>query len=165
MDAFALLAAPFPNADATQEFRVITNNYDARYGFSPSAVVSIQTKAGTNRFHGGLFEFIRNSDLNASNYFTHNVDQLKRNRFAATWADPSCAIDCSFFINYQGTRSRYGSASNPTYTPTQAMLNGDFSAVPSRDLTGPLSSVFQTVDGKPNQVKTSLFSPGAIAII
>jgi carboxypeptidase family protein len=164
MDTFGLLAAPFPNADATQEFRVITNNYDARYGFSPSAVVSIQTMVGTNRFHGGLFEFIRNSDLNASNYFTHNVDQLKRNQFGGYVGGPILRDRLFFFTNYQGTRSRYGSASNPTYTPTQAMLDGDFSAVPSGDLTGPLSSVFQTVDGKPNQVKTSLFSPGAIAV-
>src|SRR5580692_4003739 len=79
MDTFALLAAPFPNADATQEFRVISNNFDARYGFAPSAVVSIQTKSGTNQFHGGLFEFIRNNDLNASNWFSGQRDSLKRN--------------------------------------------------------------------------------------
>jgi hypothetical protein len=81
MDTFALLAAPFPNADATQEFRVISNNFDARYGFAPSAVVSIQIKSGTNKFHGGVFEFIRSNDLNAANWFSGNVDQLKRNQF------------------------------------------------------------------------------------
>lgn len=52
MDTYVLTAAPFPNADATQEFRVISNNYDAQYDFSPNAVVSIQTKSGNDAFHG-----------------------------------------------------------------------------------------------------------------
>ncbi len=81
VDTYELLAAPFPNADATQEFRVISNNYDAQYGFAPGAVVSIQTKSGTDKYHGVLFEFLRNSDLNAGDYFRHLVDPLKRNQF------------------------------------------------------------------------------------
>jgi hypothetical protein len=164
MDTFALLAAPFPNADATQEFRVISNNFDARYGFAPSAVVSIQTKSGTNQFHGGLFEFIRNNDLNASNWFTGAVDPLKRNQFGGYVGGPILKDKLFFFTNYQGTRSNYQASTNSTDTPTQAMLNGDFSAVPSADLNGPLAGVFQTVNGKPNQVNTALFSPGALAI-
>ncbi len=175
MDTFALLAAPFPNADATQEFRVISNNFDARYGFAPSAVVSIQTKSGTNQFHGGLFEFIRNNDLNASNWFTGSVDPLKRNQFGGYIGGPIFKDKLFFFTNYQGTRSSYSSASNTTDTPTQAMLNGDFSAltpcpVPQTnpvtpcDLSGPLAGVFHTVNGKIQQVDTSLFSPGALAI-
>ncbi|HTF64472.1 MAG TPA: carboxypeptidase-like regulatory domain-containing protein, partial [Edaphobacter sp.] len=137
MDTFALLAAPFPNADATQEFRVISNNFDARYGFAPSAVVSIQTKSGTNQFHGGLFEFIRNNDLNASNWFTGAVDPLKRNQFGGYIGGPILKNRLFFFSNYQGTRSTYQASTNTTDTPTQAMLNGDFSAVPSADLNGP----------------------------
>jgi hypothetical protein len=165
MDTFALLAAPFPNADATQEFRVISNNFDARYGFAPSAVVSIQTKSGTNQFHGGLFEFIRNNDLNASNWFTGAVDPLKRNQFGGYLGGPVLKNKLFFFTNYQGTRSTYQASTNSTDTPTQAMLNGDFSAVPAADLNGPLAaSVFQTVGGKPNQVNPKLFSPGALAI-
>src|ERR1022692_4367685 len=81
MDNYILLAAPFPNADATQEFRVISNNFNALYGFAPGAVVSIETKSGTNRFHGGVFEFLRNKALNASDYFSHGVDPLRRNQF------------------------------------------------------------------------------------
>jgi hypothetical protein len=164
MDTFALLAAPFPNADATQEFRVISNNFDARYGFAPSAVVSIQTKSGTNKFHGGLFEFIRNNDLNAANWFSGNVDQLKRNQFGGYVGGPILHDKLFFFTNYQGTRSSYAAGTNSTNTPTEAMLSGDFSAVPSSDLTGPLAGVFHTVNGKPNQVDTSLFSAGALAL-
>jgi hypothetical protein len=164
MDTYALLAAPFPNADATQEFRVISNNFDARYGFAPSAVVSIQTKSGTNKFHGGAFEFIRNNDLNASNWFTGNVDKLKRNQFGGYVGGPVFHDKLFFFTNYQGTRSSYNSASNTTYTPTQAMLDGDFSSVPATDLSGPLASVFTTINGKAQQVNTSKFSAGALAI-
>ncbi len=159
MDTFALLAAPFPNADATREFRVISNNFDARYGFAPGAVVNIQTKSGTNQFHGGAFEFLRNSALNAGNYFTHAVDPLRRNQFGGYVGGPILRNRLFFFANYQGTRASLTSSSNPTYTPTAAMLQGDFSAVPVA-LGGP----FQTVNGKSNQVNPSLFSPGSLAI-
>jgi len=159
MDYFALLAAPFPNADATQEFRVITNNFDARYGFSPAAVVSIQSKAGTNGFHGGAFEFLRNAKLNAANYFSHQVDPLKRNQFGGYLGGPILKDKLFFFGNYQGTRQSTSATQNVTYTPTQAMLNGDFSAV-AVDLSAP----FATVGGKRNQIDPALFSPGALKI-
>src|SRR5215475_5077692 len=70
MDNYHLLAAPFPNADATQEFQVIGNNFDARYGFTPGGVVSIVTKSGTNQWHGDIFEFLRNNAVNATEYFS-----------------------------------------------------------------------------------------------
>jgi hypothetical protein len=164
MDTFDLLAAPFPNTDATQEFRVITNNFDAQYGFAPMAIVSIQTRSGTNQFHGGAFEFLRNDDGNAANWFTGKVNLLKQNQFGGFVGGPILRDKLFFFTNYQGTRISTNSASNPTYTPTQAMLNGDFSAVSPSDLNGPLAGVFQTVNGKPQQVNTSLFSKGALAI-
>lgn len=130
MDTYLLLAAPFPNADAVQEFRVISNNFDAHYGFSPGAVVSIETKAGTNQLHGGVFEFLRNNDLNAGNYFTHVVDTLKRNQFGAFLGGPIMKNKIFLFGNYQGTRSTSQGGTNVTYTPTAAMLKGDFTAVP-----------------------------------
>lgn len=159
MDYYALLAAPFPNADATQEFRVISNNFDARYGFSPGAVVSIQSKGGTNSFHGGAFEFLRNAVLNASNYFNHQVDPLKRSQFGGYLGGPIIKDKLFFFANYQGTRTSTISTQNTTYTPTQAMLNGDFSAIVPT-LNGP----FTTVNGKRNQIDPRLFSPGALAL-
>ncbi len=155
MDTYLLLAAPFPNADATQEFRVISNNFDARYGFSPGAVVTIQTKSGTNDFHGGAFEFLRNDKLNASNYFTGSVDSLKRNQFGAYVGGPVLKNKLFFFVNYQGTRSSSAASTNVTYTPTAAMLRGDFSAVPET-ITAP--------GFVKNQIDPSLFSPAALAI-
>jgi len=159
MDTYLPAAAPFPNADATQEFRVISNNFDARYGYAPGAVVSIQTRSGSNAFHGGAFEFIRNDALNAANYFSHNVDTLKRNQFGGYIGGPIIKDKLFFFANYQGTRATTAAESNVSYTPTQAMLNGDFSAVP-QTLTGG----FATVNGKPNQINPALFSPAAVAI-
>lgn len=158
MDIYELLAAPFPNADATQEFRVISNNYDAQYGFAPGAIVSIRTKSGTDQYHGVIFEFLRNNDLNAGNYFTHNVDPLKRNQFGGGIGGPVLRNRLFFFANYQATRASTGSSTNVTFTPTAAMLQGDFSAVPIA-----LGSPFHTVNGVPNQVDPRLFSPGAVA--
>jgi hypothetical protein len=158
MDIYELLAAPFPNADATQEFRVISNNYDAQYGFAPSAIVSIRTKSGTDQYHGVVFEFLRNNDLNAGNYFTHSVDPLKRNQFGGGIGGPILKNKLFFFANYEATRASTGSSTNVTFTPTAAMLRGDFSGVP-KTLGGP----FHTVNGVPNQVDPSLFSSGAIA--
>jgi hypothetical protein len=159
MDTYMGLAAPFPNADATQEFRVITENFDAQYGFSPNAVVSIQTKSGANAIHGGAFEFIRNSDLNAANFFSHQVDPLKRNQFGGYAGGPIRKDKLFFFANYQATRMSTTATSNTTYAPTQAMLNGDFSAVP-----GTLSGPFQTVNGVKNQINPALFSKAASTI-
>ena len=159
MDNYLGLTAPFPNSDATQEFRVITNNFDASYGYSPAAVVSIQTKSGTNTFHGGAFEFLRNQDLNASNWFSHEVDPLKRNQFGGYVGGPVIKDKLFIFGNYQGTRLSSASTANFVHTPTEAMLNGDFSGI-SQTLGPP----FTTVNGKKNQIDPSLFSPGAVAI-
>src|SRR5271168_836305 len=91
MDNYTLLDAPFPNADAIQEFRVISNNFNALYGFAPGAVVSIETKSGSNSWHGGAFEFLRNKDLNASNSYFSGVesqDPLRRNQFGGFVGGP-----------------------------------------------------------------------------
>jgi len=162
IDTYELLAAPFPNADATQEFRVVTNNYDAHYGFAPGAVVSIETKSGSNQFHGNLFEFFRNSDFNAKDYFSGKLDTLHRNQFGGSVGGPIFKDKLFFFANYQGTRASTASTTNTAYTPTAAMLAGDFSqAFP---VAGSLKAPFATVGGKSNQVNPTLFSHGALAL-
>jgi hypothetical protein len=159
IDDYNMLTAPFPNADATQEFRVISNNFDARYGFAPSAVVTVETKSGSNHFHGGAFEFLRNQDLNAKNWFSHVVDPLRRNQFGGSVGGPILKDKLFFFANYQGTRASSATSGNVIFTPTAAMLKGDFSAIPLS-----LSAPFATVGGKPNQVNPALFSPASITI-
>jgi hypothetical protein len=128
MDNYHLLAAPFPNPDATQEFTVIGNNFDPRYGFTPGGVVSIVTKSGTNNWHGDLFEFLRNGAVNATDHFTQTSDQLKRNQFGASLGGPIVKNKLFVFGNYQGTRERRQVNSSSTYVPTTAMRSGDFSA-------------------------------------
>jgi hypothetical protein len=169
MDNYLGLTAPFPNADATQEFRVITNNFNALYGFAPGAVVSIETRSGTNSFHGGAFEFLRNKDLNASNYFTGATDPLRRNQFGAYGGGPIKKDKIFFFLNYQGTRGYSAASSNFTQTPTQAMLDGDFSAIPYTlcppgGKNTPAGCPFATVGGKPNQVNPALFNQAAVTV-
>ena len=156
MDNYNSMTAPFPNADATQEFTVITNNFSAQYGFSPGAVVSIATKSGSNQYHGGAFWYVRNSDLNAKDWFTAAVDPLKRNQFGAFAGGPVIKNKIFFFGNYQGWRQIAASTNNNTVVPTPAMLTGDFSALSSDGETTNLVGPFHTVNGKPNQLDTSL---------
>ncbi len=160
MDPYSGLAQPAPNADATQEFRVLTSNFDAQYGYSPGAVVTLQTKSGTNTFHGGLFEFIRNNDLNAADYFSKTVNMLKRNQFGGYVGGPVFKNKLFFFANYQGTRTNSTVSNGNMFTPTAAMLKGDFSAV-SQTLPAP----FQTVNGVPNQIDPNLFDPIMVKIV
>ncbi len=164
MDNYNDLTAPFPNSDATQEFKVITNNFSAIYGFSPGAVVSIATKGGTNAFHGGAFWFVRNNDLNAGDYFVHSVDPLKRNQFGAYTGGPVLKNKLFFFGNYQGTRLVEAANSNQTYTPTAPMLTGDFSGLASTPGVTNLTGPFHTVDGLANQLDTSIANLNTAAV-
>lgn len=172
MDTYLPEAAPFPNADATEQFRVSTN-FDAQYGYAPGAIVSIKTKSGSNQFHGGIFEFVRNNALNAKDYFGKTVDTLKRNQFGGYLGGPIIRNKLFFFANYQGTRQRYASQHNEAYTPTQAMLNGDFSAVAAALPAGTTLSttpytnqpnLFHTANGKPDQINPAYFSPAAVKL-
>jgi hypothetical protein len=156
MDTYLGRAAPFPNADATQEFTIISNNFNALYGFAPGAVVSIQVKSGSNDIHGGLFEFLRDQDFNAKDWFTRKVDPLHRNQFGAYAGGPILKDKLFLFGNYQGTRSASASNENQTYAPTAAMLAGDFSGLPTTLCPNGESAVcpFTTINGKKNQLDT-----------
>lgn len=97
--------------DTLQEFRVLTNSYSAAYGRSAGGVVSAVTKSGTNKFHGSLFEFIRNSAVDAKRFFDSHTDlipPLRRNQFGAE-ADGPIFRDKTFFMaSYEGLRDRLG---------------------------------------------------------
>ena len=166
MDNYLGLDAPFPNADATQEFRVITNNFDARYGFAPGAVVSIETTSGSNRLHGNAFEFYRDKTLNAANLFSNAVDPLHRNQFGGSLGGPILKNKLFFFANYQGTRSSSATTANYAQTPTAAMLNGDFSGIcsPAPCTSETLNAPFGPANGKFNQIDPSLFNPVSVTI-
>jgi hypothetical protein len=99
-----------PNPDAIAEFRILTSDYTAEYGRNGGGVISIVTKSGTNHIHGSGFEFIRNRDFDANDYF--NKEQipvlprldLKRNQFGATLGGPIIKDKAFFFLAYQGQR-------------------------------------------------------------
>ena len=170
MDNYMGSNSPTPNPDAIQEFRLISNNFSALYGFAAGGVVSMATRTGTNAFHGGLFEFWRNQDLNAKNWNTGQLDALKRHQFGGYVGGPVRKDKLFFFANYQGTRSITSGSSNQTTTPTQQMLNGDFSGLvtyaqqQNPSYCGPTGSgyrttscgwlygPFQVVNGVPNQL-------------
>ena len=129
MESWQVMASPFPNADATEEFQVITNNFGPEYGFASGGVVSIVTKSGSNQWRGNAFDFVRNSDLNAKSYYGHQVDPLKRNQFGGSLGGKIIKDKLFVFGNYQATVDHSSSFGTTAIVPSNAMLNGDFSAL------------------------------------
>jgi Carboxypeptidase regulatory-like domain len=130
-DTMTNVNLPFPFPDALQEFSVDTNALPARNGGQPGGVVNIVTKSGTNSLHGDLFEFLRNGDLNARNFFGTTHDFLKRNQFGGTVGGRIIRDKLFFFGGYQGTRIRNVAPSAIAFVPTAAELAGNFSVVES----------------------------------
>src|SRR5208337_3204 len=117
-----------PPVDAIQEFKVQTNNFSADIG-KGGAVVNVVTKAGTNRFHGSAVEFLRNSFMDAKNYFddpSAPIPSFKRNEFGGSFGGPIFRDRTFFFVDYQGRRIR----TSETYlspVPTPSEVGGNFS--------------------------------------
>jgi hypothetical protein len=131
VDTMTNVNLPFPFPDALQEFSVDTNALPARNGTQPGGVVNIVTKSGTNSIHGDLFEFLRNGNVNARNFFAPTHDLLKRNQFGGTVGGKIIKDKLFFFGGYQGTRIRNVPPSTTAFVPTPAMLAGDFSVAES----------------------------------
>jgi Carboxypeptidase regulatory-like domain/TonB dependent receptor len=130
-DSHSNVNLPFPFPDALQEFSVQTDGVSARYGLHPYAVVNAVTKSGTNHIHGDLFEFVRNGDLNARNFFAPTQDSLRRNQFGGTLGGPIRKDKIFLFGGYQSTRVRTAPPQTISFVPTQAALTGDFSTLES----------------------------------
>jgi hypothetical protein len=140
-DVFVNLPAIQPSPDAIQEFRILTNTFDAEYGRNSGAVVNVVTKSGTNSFHGDVFDFFRNTVLDAGNFFdnANGVPRadFKQNQFGGTLGGPIKKDKTFIFGSYEGRRTRQGISSGvvtlPTgqVTPTGATgeLGGDFSGI------------------------------------
>jgi hypothetical protein len=124
---------PIPSPDSLQEFNVVTSMYDASIGRNPGASVSLVTKTGTNDWHGDLFEFFRNDDLDANTFFAelagHPRGELKQNQYGGTFGGPIKKDKLFFFFSYQGTRQINGVASQGTSSVTlPGALTNDRSA-------------------------------------
>jgi Carboxypeptidase regulatory-like domain len=127
-DLFANLPAIEPSPDAIQEFRVLTNTFDAEYGRNSGSVVNVVTKSGTDRYHGDFYEFFRNNVLDARNFFTSssNAPDFKQNQFGGTLGGPILKNRTFFFASYEGRRIRQGISSGQVILPTAAELSGNF---------------------------------------
>src|SRR5262245_22965845 len=94
--------------ESVQEFAVLTNTYSAEYGRAAGGVFNIATRSGTNQFHGTVFEFLRNSELDARNFFDTEKPPFKRNQFGASGGGPIIKNKAFFFGAYEGFRERLG---------------------------------------------------------
>ncbi|HLJ14726.1 MAG TPA: carboxypeptidase-like regulatory domain-containing protein [Bryobacteraceae bacterium] len=130
-DAMSNVNMPFPFPDAVQEFSVETSAVSSRFGTHPGATVNVVTKSGTNQFHGDLFDYLRNGDTNARNFFAPTHDTLKRNQFGGTVGGKIITDKLFFFGGYQGTRNRSNPPQTISHIPNLASLNGDFSSLAS----------------------------------
>ncbi len=157
-----------PNLDALSEFKVITNNVSAEYGYRQGAQVIVSTKSGTNNFHGSLFEYHRNSALAANDFFFNKNSnpgvtgqkspQYIRNEFGGTFGGPIIHDRTFFFGSYQAQKTRIGRTTTAT-VPTAAIRQGDFSAwiAQHRNIYDPL-----TTTGSGTAAKRSQFANNRI---
>ncbi|MEO6910864.1 MAG: carboxypeptidase regulatory-like domain-containing protein, partial [Edaphobacter sp.] len=116
-----------PSPDALQEFQIITSSSSAEYGRNSGGVFISVTRSGTNQFHGSVWEYLRNTALNARNYFATTKPDLKQNQFGLTIGGPAIRNKLFFFGSYQGTRIRQSQLLATALPPTAAQRNGVFS--------------------------------------
>jgi hypothetical protein len=143
-------SAIVPNLDSIAEFRILTSNFDAEYGEFSGGQINVVTKSGTNEFHGNGFEFLRNTDLDARNYFSPTRGAFDQNQFGGTVGGPIRKNRIFFFGDYQGTRL------------TQGVDTGQIPVPSAQDLTGNLSdlaSSFVTTDANGNTIPTTVSGP------
>jgi len=177
-DQFVNLPTVQPTPDSIEEFRVLTNTFDAEYGRNSGSVVNVVTKSGTNSLHGNLYEFFRNTLLNADGYClaeTRGVPceepKSNQNQFGGTFGGPIKKDRTFFFTSYEGRRIRQGIPSPLVFVPTAAqrpandpahMVNGhivgDFSKLADGTTAPPfggtLSNSYALVPGtQPNQIR------------
>jgi hypothetical protein len=130
-----------PNIDSLDEFRVLTNNFDAQYGNYGGGIVNAVTKAGANAFHGAGFEFLRNTVLDARDFFSPDRDVFRQNQFGGAIGGPIKKNKVFFFGDYQGTRSTQGISSGLISVPSLADRTGNLSDQAS-SLTGVVSGPY-----------------------
>ncbi len=124
-----------PPVDAITEFKILTHNANSEFGNSLGSTTNIITRSGTNRFHGALWEFLRNDAFDATNYFASTTEPLKQNQFGGTIGGPIRKDKTFFFGYYEGFRNRQGETDSST-VPSLAQRQGDFSALCTAGFSG-----------------------------
>jgi hypothetical protein len=130
-----------PNLDSIQEFRVLTNNFDPEYGNYNGGMVNVVTKSGSNAFHGDAFEFLRNTDLDARNFFASTRGAYQQNQPGGTIGGPIRRNSLYFFLDYQHTGTVEGATSPKTSVMSAQERTGNFGDVAST-LTGVVSGAY-----------------------
>jgi hypothetical protein len=130
-----------PNLDSIQEFRVLTNNFDTEYGNYNGGMINVVTKSGSNSYHGDAFEFLRNTDLDARNYFDPTRGAYRQNQYGGTFGGPVKKDKMFLFLDYQGTGTVEGISSPVTTVLSNQERAGDFSDAGST-LTGKVSGKY-----------------------
>ncbi len=149
-DQFVNLPTIQPTPDAIEEFRVISNTFDAEYGRNSGAVVNVVTKSGTNQWHGNVYEYFRNKVLNAQGYFNTVKPQFNQNQFGGTFGGPLKKDRTFFFVSYEGRRIRQGQSGDIVAVPTTDERGGVFDQS-STPFGGAISDQFtaDTLNGRP----------------
>ncbi|MGH9585854.1 MAG: carboxypeptidase regulatory-like domain-containing protein [Acidobacteriaceae bacterium] len=154
-----------PPVDAITEFRIITHSANAEFGDALGSTTNIITRSGTNKFHGALWEFLRNDSLDANNYFALTKEPLKQNQFGATIGGPIKKDKTFFFGFYEGFRNRQGETELTT-VPSVKQRTGDFSELCPEGFTdgfcnNPAHQLFNVFANAPypnNQVPSEQFN-------
>jgi hypothetical protein len=180
-DQFVNLPAVQPNPDSIQEFRVLTNTFDAEYGRNSGSVVNVVTKSGTNQLHGDVYEFFRNTHLNARNFFESTRPPFHQNQAGGTLGGPIQKDRTFFFLSYEARRTRRPSTGSIVPVPTvnerpsptnlvNGQIVGDFSEgfAPGDPnfptFTGTLGSSFALTTLRPNcQAAVTAIGGGTVA--
>src|SRR5205807_389044 len=129
-------AGLIPNLDSVEEFRLITNSFDAEYGKFSGAVMNTITKSGTNGIHGSAFEFLRNDKFDARGFFDPTKAELRRNQFGYAVGGPLWKNKLFWFTDYQGTREIRGASTGSVTVPTALQRGGTFTAAAFADSSG-----------------------------
>ena len=130
-DQFVAIPAVQPSPDSIEEFRVLTNTFDAEYGRNSGSVVNVVTKGGTNGFHGDAYEFFRNTHLDTRGFFDQTKRDWHQNQFGGTLGGPVRKDKTFFFVSIEDRQIIQGIPSDLVTVPTLAERNGDFSQGPA----------------------------------
>src|SRR5205823_4218459 len=137
-------AGLIPNLDSVEEFRLITNSFDAEYGKFSGSVMNAITKSGTNSIHGTVFEFLRNDKFDSTKYFDDGKAELRQNQFGYAIGGPLWKNKIFWFTDYQGTRIVSGASTGLVTLPTVAERSGIFDP-----------SLFVDSNGQPTTVQST----------
>ena len=148
--------AILPSIDAIQEFKVLSYNFSAEYGTRAGPAVLITTKSGTNQLHGTVFEFFRNTSLDARSYFATKREQFNLNQFGASLGGALEKDKTFFFVDYEAKRQVHGQPFIGLI-PTPAMINGDYTLDPLGGTRG--VTLYNNILAFPNLANPYSFTP------